>query len=130
MREDVEDALAAARNKQAAASEWLAEAHDEAQSLIADAAHQAMLVSRAAEDAADQLVAQAQADAAEHQAAAQATAKVFREQAEELVQAAEREAGRLRSEIAAELIARRAEHDQQLADERELGAGRAEQILA
>ena len=46
LRADTEDALAAARHKQQAASVRLAEAHDEAQSLISDATHQAMLVSR------------------------------------------------------------------------------------
>src|SRR5919112_2960498 len=49
IRVATEDALAAAQQKQAAARARLAEAHDEAQTLIRDATNQAMLVAAAAE---------------------------------------------------------------------------------
>ena len=130
LRADTEDALAAARHKQQAASVRLAEAHDEAQSLISDATHQAMLVSQAAELAAEQLLAEARAEAEELVASARATAKAFRGQAEELVQAAEREAESRLTDQVGELAEQRAEHARQLAAEQDRTAARAEQILA
>src|SRR4051794_28952805 len=59
IRVATEDALAAAQHKQAAARARLAEAHEEAQSLIRDAANQAMLVAAAAEQAAEFVLAEA-----------------------------------------------------------------------
>jgi hypothetical protein len=126
---DTEDALTAARYKQEAASARLAEAHDEAQSLISDATNQAMLIALAAEQAAEQLLTDARTEADELVASARATAGAFRGQAEELVQAAEREAAGRLADQTDQLAAQRAEHERQLADEQERSSSRAEQIL-
>ncbi|HEV2887797.1 MAG TPA: hypothetical protein VGX49_12855 [Jatrophihabitans sp.] len=114
IRVATEDALAAAQHKQAAARARLAEAHDEAQSLIRDATNQAMLVAAAAEQAAEFVLAEARAEAEQERAQAKLTATAFRAQAEQILLGAQREADQRHANLAADLTRSWNEHEREL----------------
>lgn len=114
IRVALEDALAAAQHKQAAARARLTEAHEEAQSLIRDATHQAMLVGAAAEQAAEYVLAEAQAEADQERAQAKLTATAFRAQAEQILLGAQREADQRHAHLAADLTRSWSEHEREL----------------
>lgn len=109
-----DDALFAARNKLASADARLAEAHDEAQSIIGDAVAQANLLARNATRVAERLLADAERDAATARAGGDHDAQLTRAKADEERAAAWEESQQAREALTAELAERRADHERQL----------------
>lgn len=115
---DVGDALTAAHRKVAAADARLADAHDEAQSIIQDALEQAALVAARAERAAEDLLAAAGVEADTRVADSHTSARVVREQAEAIVATAREYSREQREQLTVELVRLRREHDGALEAER------------
>ncbi len=127
---EVEDVHAARRAKLAMADAWLAEAHDEAQSIVTDAVEQAALIAARAEAAADQVLLDARGEAEQVLSAAQASARVLREQADAIVAAVRRGTQDQRDQRNAELARERADHDDRLLAERAAFAAGAAALKA
>ena len=89
-------------------------AHDEAQTLIRDATHQAMLVAAAAEQAAETVLAEARSEAEQERDQAHLTATAFRAQAEQSLLGAQREADQRHADLAADLTRSWNEHEREL----------------
>jgi hypothetical protein len=103
--------LTKAREQSARADTRLAEAHDEAQALVKDAAHQASLVAEAAERAGEQMLADARLEAADQLARARAAAAEIAAQSEQVVARERQAVAELREQVSAELVQLRAEHE-------------------
>jgi hypothetical protein len=125
-----DDALLAARNKLTTADNRLAQAHEEAQSIIRDAVAQANLLTSNATHVAERLLADAEHEAAQVRAEAEDAVRTIHADAEQRRAGADAAARALHEQTSADLLERRRLHDQQLEAERTAHAEQLARLAA